>query len=85
MKVYEKEISANGKRRLLIALNRQELRLLYGVVKKAYLHTPQITETDITLTRLQNMRKSMGKFLNEINKPVLDDVTDEETGIEHTF
>lgn len=67
MKIYKKEISANGKKRLLIALGRQELELLYGVVKKAYLHTPDTAETVKTITRLQTMKVSMGKFIREIN------------------
>ena len=66
MKIYEKEISANGKKRLVIAIGRQELELLYGVVKKAYLHTPDIAETAKTITRLQTMKVSMGKFIREM-------------------
>ncbi len=66
MKVYEKEISPNGKKRLLIALGRQELELLYGVIKKAYLHTPDTAETAKTITRLRNMKISMGKFIREM-------------------
>ncbi len=67
MKIYEKEISSNGKKRLLIALGKQELELLYGVVKKAYLHTPKITETFNTVSRLRTMKVSLGKFIREMH------------------
>lgn len=74
MKIYEKEISANGKKRLLIALGRQELELLYGIVKKAYLHTPDIAETARTITRLHTMKISMGKFIREMyTKEIIND------------
>jgi len=66
MKVLKKEISANGDRRLLITLNKKELEILYGVVSKAYLHTPKIPATDGTVTRLRNMRTEMGKFFKEM-------------------
>ncbi len=66
MKVLEEEISANGHRRLIITLNNEELQLLYGIVKKAYLHTPKIPATDIMSTRLRSMRTDLGQFIRKM-------------------
>ena len=63
MKVFTQE-TLGKKERLLISVNRKEIELLYGIVKKAYLHTPSIVENTKTISRLKSMRVSLGKFIN---------------------
>lgn len=67
MKIIEKEIGGNGKPRLTFAVNKQELELLYGVVRKAYLHTPKVIDTIRIMGRLKDMSKELAKGVKRFN------------------
>jgi len=65
MKVFEKEDSHKGKR-LLVALNRRELWMMYGLTNNAFLQMPNTPETVRAKGRLRNMRGCLKKGLLEI-------------------
>jgi len=67
MKVFEKEDSKKGKR-LLVALNRRELWMLYGLTNNAYLQMPSIPETYRSKGRLRNMRACLKIGLKEFQE-----------------
>jgi len=71
MKIYKKEIShdqahsTKTKYRILIALGKNELEMLAGILAKAYQYFPSSTPYLQTNNRLQTMSKVIHKALRE--------------------
>lgn len=70
MKIYDKEVlnSHGGKRRVLMALNLKEAKLLLGVIERVKMHLPKIIENESDYSRLLNMTRSLSKYIKLRNQ-----------------
>lgn len=60
MKLIEEKTSKNGEERVYVfVMNRDEITVLYGLVKNAYISMPRLFELTQTRGRLKNMFKAL--------------------------
>ena len=68
MKVYEEEISPAGKKRILLAVGIEEIKLLCGLVDKALLTFPIGESWKPDGARLRNMSRELSKLIKPTNQ-----------------
>ncbi len=68
MKIYREEIAGTGKKRILFALGIDKVKLVYGVMQKAWIHFPYGPKWKPTGRRMWNIITALKKFLEQ-NKP----------------
>ncbi len=70
MKVFSETIAPSGKKRILFGCGIEDIKILYGLVSKAYASLPRIkteeTNTTSLVSRLHSMQNQFSSFLKEI-------------------
>jgi len=62
------ETAGNGKRRILFATNKDELKLIHGLLVTAHLHFPSTPKFSIQYNRLGVIVKTLAKAINQLGE-----------------
>jgi hypothetical protein len=65
MKITRTETTPSGKKRLVAALGKEELALIYGLAKNALTHMPRSLSTETAIGRLKSFCRAYEKFQRE--------------------
>ena len=68
MKIIKEDINGQGKERLWLATNIEELQLIRGLAKTAKQNLPYCPETTIVRGRLNNIIKTVNNYVFNIER-----------------
>lgn len=70
MKIYKEEIAGSDKKRILFAVGMEEVKLIFGFLNTAFCFFPSGLEWTTQRNRLNNILKTLGKFIKKNEKQV---------------